>query len=447
MKKVFTKFLAAALATCMMASLFSGCGNSAERANNSTPSTKTNETGEPAKEPIKIKYPSYRVGTHVSAPAEKKIIDAFMEEFGDEVIVEVEEIPSDQTYIDKMKILAASMDMPDIVEGKNGINNVLINADLAVPLNEYLDADPQWKAEIGEKAIEANSRDGVCWSISTARQIVGYFYNKEMFENAGIKPAETWEEFESNCEKLLAAGYTPLALMTGENAWTTNLFLASIIGTSGEEGNKFMNTLYPKNFETPEVIDALGKIQVMLQKYTTSDALGAAYANAANNFCQGKAAMIANGPWMIPDFSNPDKASEGFEQKVGVAMYPEAGIFSSFEEGFMLCSKDEVQREAALKFLKFRTGAFAQSVMLEMNSVTPLTENVKPSEEFKQKYPLFMEINDFAAKAKYNYKFMDTINYANVTDAWQNLYPELAFNKATPEQVAKMLSEVAQKNK
>ncbi|WP_242973906.1 ABC transporter substrate-binding protein [Clostridium thermosuccinogenes] len=450
MKKVFEKFLAGTVAACMMISLLSGCGKSSEGAKNDTSSSETKTSASEStakKEPIKIKYPSYRVGTHVSAPAEKKILDAFREKYGDEVIVEVEEIPSDQTYVDKMKILAASKDMPDIVEGKNGINNVLISANLAVPLNKYLDEDPQWKEEIGQKAIEANSRDGKCWSISTARQIVGYFYNKEMFEKAGIKPAETWEEFESNLEKLKSAGFTPLALMTGENAWTTNLILASIIGTSGEAGNNFMNTLYPKNFETPEVIDALAKIQAMLQNYTTTDALGAAYANAANNFCQGKAAIIANGPWMIPDFSNPDKAPEGFEQKVGVAMYPNAGIFSSFEEGFMLCSKDDVHREAALKFLKFRTGAFAQSVMLEMNSVTPLTENVKPSEEFKKKYPLFMEINEFAAKAKYNYKFLDTINYANVTDAWKNIYPELAFNKVTPEQAAKMLSDVAAKNK
>lgn len=446
MKKMFVKIAACTIAATMMMSIFSGCGGTEKKAGTDA-TAETSSSEQANKEPVKVKYPSYRVGTHVSAAAEKKIIDEFNAKYANEVELVIEEIPSDQTYVDKMKVLAASGDLPDIVEGKNGINNLLISGNLAVPLNEYLDADPQWKAEIGDKAIEANSRDGKCWSISTARQIVGYFYNKEIFEKVGIKPAETWEEFESNCEKLLAAGYTPLALMTGENAWTTNLILASLVGTSNDAGNSFMNTAFPKSFENPEMVAALKKVQVMLQKYTTKDALGAAYANAANNFCQGKAAIIANGPWMIPDFSNPDKAPEGFDKKVGVAMYPNAGIFSSFEEGFMLCSKDEAQREAALKFLKFRTGAFAQSVMLEMNSVTPLTENVQPSEEFKQKYPLFIEINDFAGKAKYNYKFFDTINYANVTDSWKTVYPELVFNKATAEDVAKKLGEIASKNK
>lgn len=447
MKKAYVKIAACTIAATMMMSLFGGCGSTDKKTGSDT----NIETGAPAeqtnKEPVKVTYPSYRVGTHVSAEAEKKIIEEFNKLYGHEVELVIEEIPSDQTYVDKMKVLAVSGDLPDIVEGKNGINNLLISGDLAVPLDEYLDADPQWKAEIGEKAIEANSRDGKCWSISGARQIVGYFYNKEIFEEVGIKPAETWEEFESNCEKILNAGYVPLALMTGENAWTTNLILASIVGTGGDAGNEFMNTAFPRNFETPEMIDALKKVQVMLQKYTTKDALGAAYVNAANNFCQGKAAIIANGPWMIPDFSNPEKAPEGFDKKVGVAMYPNAGIFSSFEEGFMLCSKDEAQREAALKFLKFRTGAFAQSVMLEMNSVTPLTENVKPSQEFMEKYPLFIEINDFAGKAKYNYKFFDTICYANVTDSWKTVYPELVFNKATAEEVAKKLGEIASKNK
>jgi raffinose/stachyose/melibiose transport system substrate-binding protein len=405
-------------------------------------------TVEPKKAPVKIKYATYRVGTHVSAAAEKKILDEFKKKYNGEIDLQIEEIPGDQAYVDKIKVLAASKDLPDVVEGKNGLNDLLIKGNLATPLNEYLEGDAAWKAEVGNEAIKSNSRDGKVWSIANGAQLIGYFYNRELFDKAGVKPAATWDEFLANLEKIkTSTGIAPLAMMTGENAWTTKLLLGAIVGTIGDEGNKFMNTPFPKNFETPEFIEGLKKIQTILQKYTTKDALGAGYANAANNFLQGKAAIIANGPWMISDFSDKTKALEGFDKKVGVAMYPNSGMFSSYEVGYMLTAKDKETKDAAIKLLKFLTDAHAQQINLELSSTMPLTVNVKPSDEFKQKNPLFMANVELGGQAKNKFANLDSLNFANVTEAWKTLYPELNFNKATAEEIAKKLSTTGEKNK
>lgn len=443
-KSIIKSCLSMSMVVAVTASLI-GCGSSLDE---KAPDSKTADTTKiEAKSPVTIKYPTYRVGTHSSAAMEKAQIEKFNEKFGNDIKVEVEEIPSDTAYNDKMKILAASGDLPDVVMGKNGINEILIKGNLATSFNDYLDKDSQWKSELGDEAIAANTRDGKVWSISDQKQVIGYFYNKEMFDKAGVKPAETWDEFMQNCEKLKTAGFTPLALMTGENAWTTNLMLSSIVGTSGDAGNKFMNTLHPTNFETPEVIDGLKKMQAMLQKYTTKDALGAVYANAANNFCQGKAAIIANGPWMIGDFSDETKAPKGFDQKIGVAAYPGNGAFCSYEVGYMIGSQTQEAKDAAAEFIKFKTGAEGQSIALELGNVLPVSDKVQPSDAFKQKYPLFVETIDVGNKATVKYQYFDTIVFPNVTDAWRNLYPELAFNKVTAEQMAKKLTETALKNK
>jgi raffinose/stachyose/melibiose transport system substrate-binding protein len=175
--------------------------------------------------------------------------------------------------------------------------------------------------------------------------------------------------------------------------------------------------------------------------------LGAGYANATNNFLQGKTAIIPNGPWMITDLMDPTKSSKDFDKKIGVAAYPGNGMFSSYEIGYMLASKDKEHKDAAIKFLKFLTGAYAQQVNLELTSVVPLTNNIPISDEFKQKNPLFAETVKLGLNTKYKYADFDTINYANVTDAWKSLYPELIFNKSTAEEFAKKLGEVAAKNK
>ena len=86
-----------------------------------------------------------------------------------------------------------------------------------------------------------------------------------MFEKAGIKPAETWEEFMSNCEALKKQVLHPLPIATGENAWTVNLLLGAMIGTANEAGNKLMNEKPVTNFNTPEVINALENIKKFLR--------------------------------------------------------------------------------------------------------------------------------------------------------------------------------------
>jgi len=445
-KSIIKSCLSMTMVVAMTASLIA-CGTNGTSTDTKAADTQVADTTKvETKAPVKLTYPTYRVGTHASAAFEKEQLAKFNEKFGKEIEVVVEEIPSDTAYNDKLKILAASGDLPDVVMGKNGINEILIKGNLATPFNEYMDKDAEWKSEIGDAALASNTRDGKIWSISDQKQIVGYFYNKEMFEKAGIKPAETWDEFMTNCDKLKAAGFTPLAMMTGENAWTTNLLLAAIVGSS-DAGNKFMNTLHPTSFETPEMVAGLKQIQVMLQKYTTKDALGAVYANAANNFCQSKAAIIANGPWMIGDFSDKTKSPEGFDKKVGISTYPGNGSFSTYEVGYMIGSKTQEAKDAAAKFIKYKTSIEGQSIALELGNVNPLSDKVQPSDAFKQKYPLFVETINVGNKSTLNYQVFDSLVFPNVTDAWKSLYPELAFDKATAEEIAKKLTDTSAKNK
>ena len=450
MKKYLKNSFIRLFALTVAASLI-GCSGSNTNNTNTSPdnnsSVSDSTTEAQKKDPVTLKFPTFLVGTNVGALPFNVILENFNKQNRDEIIVEIEDIPSDDAYKDKIKVLMSAGELPDIINGKQGLFGLAVKGGYPLDFKPYIDNDAQWKASIGDNALLANSRDGKIYSIADSVDIIGYFYNKEMFEKAGIKPATTWDEWFSNCDKLKKAGFTPLAMMTGENSWTTNLILASLVGTNGDAGNKFMNTMHPKSFETPEMIDALKKIQNMLQNFTTKDALGAKYNDAANNFLSEKAAIIANGPWMIGDFSNKEKAAEGFDKKVGCSAYPGSGMVIAYREGWMVTSKTDANKEAAVKLVKALTGDPAQQVNLELSSVPPLSSTVTVSDEFKQKNPLLAELINANSQAKLRYKNLDTIDYANVTDTFANIYPALTMNKLTAEQVAKKLSEAAEKNK
>ncbi|MDY3919685.1 MAG: extracellular solute-binding protein [Candidatus Limivivens sp.] len=404
-------------------------------------------------EPVELTIATFRVGTHNAAAAEERYFREFQEKYNgidnQKITLKIEEMPSDEEYYKQMKIRATSNDLPDVFEGNGGVLEMAIENGIAVDMTEYVDADEEYKNALGA-AYDFGKQweDGGLYNISYGLQAIGYFYNKEMFEAAGITPATTWEEWMSNLEALKESGVckAPLSMMTGENCWTTNLILASEIGTNGETGNTFMNTKYVDTYQTPEFIQALTDIQTMLQEYALPDAIGSDYATAANHFLNEETAIIANGPWMTPDFSNPDKAAEGFADKVGVALFPENGSVSQYERGYSISKSDKAHEDAAFKFIQFKTDLYGQSIHLEDAGVLPLTSEVEMSEEYKENNPLVVEFVGLLDNIDYKYQTIDTISYSTALNAFSTLYPELASGSLTPEDMAKQLDEMAAKD-
>ena len=80
-----------------------------------------------------------------------------------------------------------------------------------------------------DTALATNSRDGgKIYASSMEGQVIGYFYNKDLFKQAGTtEPAKTWDEFFLQCDKLKAAGITPLSMDTADSAWVTQLWMGA----------------------------------------------------------------------------------------------------------------------------------------------------------------------------------------------------------------------------
>ncbi len=444
------RWLGVMLAVTMFSSLLTGCGESKEtkpQASVEESAEESTDESSSAGEKVSITYSTYCVGTHLGAPAETKALERFRAQYGDSIDLIVEELPSDTVYTDKMKTLAATNELPSVIDGKNGLRDLAIKNGQAIDLTEFLNADPDFRDNvIGAEAIAANtSEDGKIYSVVRETQAIGYFYNKDMFEQAGIKPAETWDEFWTNCDKLLEAGFTPLTLNTGENSWCTNLLLTAMVGGKGEAGVELMNTKYPETYQTPEMIAALEDMQVALQKYTTPDALGALYANAANYFLQEKTAMIFNGSWMIAEFSNEEKATPGLADRIGFAMYPGNGLIQTYAEGYSICAATPEEQEAAWALIKELCSTDTQyDYMVDAGSIPNSTE-IEIDEEYRNANPIFADSVDAIAKVEYSVATFDVMAYATVVDAFGQYYPELAAGTLDAAGMAAKLDEAAAK--
>ena len=438
----------------MLATILTSCGGgiatspptassttTAKSAETTAAATTTTTAAEPV---VEIHYPTYEVGAQVGAEAEKIIIDTFNEEYDGQYKIVKEEIPSEQGYHDKMKVLASSGDLPDLVNGKS-IWRVVIPSGQVRDLMPYLEKETQYRTEIGEVVIEDHLRmtnDGKIYAIPDVIMAFGYFYNKEMFEQVGIVPAETWEEWETNCQKLKEAGITPLAFNI---AWFGYNPLTLYCGTQSEEARLYCNTIghTPEEFDFPPLIEAIDWLGRMLRDYSMPDCLDDLAETQMNNFCQEKAAIIPNGSWMIGDFTNPEKSAPDFGEKIGVALFPMKSAIVSYDCGYMNSAKDDKVADGVWEAIKWYTNLNAQTLKLEKFGLIPIGPLVEVSEEYKESNPITYDMVNKLKEVEIGVLTFDKINDTSINTTFRTMMPEVVTGNMTAEELAQELAGAA----
>ncbi|MDR0248164.1 MAG: extracellular solute-binding protein [Oscillospiraceae bacterium] len=445
-KKAATAMAAVTLAAAMLLSLCS-CASVSPSKQPATASGTKDTDGK-----VTLNVINYHVGVDYAADYYKYLFESFLEtEAGKNVRFNFEEIPTTDAFNQKIKLLISGGTLPDIVlNGGNNITELAARAGKVRDLTPYFDADPAWRALFDDRSIEFNTVDGKIYGVPVSKEISYIYYNKELFARAGIEPPETafesWDEFFKACETFKAAGITPVGMDTADSGWLSNLWLCGLIATQSKAGETWMNTEFPTNFNIPQVQSAVAQLQRMLSQYTTADAVGGRYDPMATHFFNGEVAMFPNGPWMIPDFRNTEKAPEGFYNKVGVMLLPGGGMSLVPTPGDMVGATDPKKIEAAVAFLKYSTTVENQLLALEMTGLQPVSPHITIPARLKNSDPLMAKVLDTAARAKVTYGQNQAYWHQNVIDAFSTFLPELAYFNITPEQFCARLTEAALKN-
>ncbi|MFB9277333.1 ABC transporter substrate-binding protein [Cohnella cellulosilytica] len=397
----------------------------------------------PGEAKVSIQVFTEFVGSHPFAPYWKQRLQAFKDEHPN-IDVKVEEIAGagNNSMDGKLKVLISSGELPDVfLTNDKDMIEIAKNANLLTDLKPMLDQDADFNGQLDQGDLEDwNNGTEHVYGISSHKDFYGYFYNKEMFEKAGITPAGTWDEFFANLEKLKETGVAPLSLET-KNVFVSSSMLLALTGTQSAEGNRFALTPSPGSYETPEFIEAAKQLQNMYMNYTTKDAIGGDYAVAQNNFFNEKTAIFSTGTWDISLIR--DGAPEGFGDKVGVAMFPNNGIFSFPAYAWFSGSKDDAKAKAAYEFIKHFNNKEDQGVRLEMLDFMPVDTSINLSEY--EVDPLLQDYINMRDDVQYRMMSPWRVYQSSVSAIISQELAALGTGASTPEQFAKRLTEAANK--
>ena len=398
------QLFAGALAAAMMTASLAGCGGAASSAATSTTggdtagSTASADTNSGV---VEVTIPSFKTGENVGAVFFEPQVERFNEKYAGKYKINLESVPQDSIFNDRIKQLAQQNKLPVLVEGgdPDWVKNVVIPNGLAYDLTDWIDATPAVKDVLIDDSREyCSNEDGrvMVMPLATVRPI-GFFYNSDMWSTDADISAMSMDEFVS------ALGDQKIAFSTAENGWVSALFLTALVAEEdgGVEWLKSGIETKITDFNQPCFINAVAKLQNLLQNNAASNSVGAAYADAANAFMSEQAAIIANGPWMSSDFesSNSDKWSNGFDgAKVRASLFPgDVGIAdtASLGEWWISASASEDEIALAKAFLEFiYSPAELEAYMLAEGGDAP---KLTYSDDFKAKQGETQVLADLAA--------------------------------------------------
>lgn len=161
-----------------------------------------------------------------------------------------------------MKTQAASKEIPDItIVNPAAQMKPFVDAKLFAPLNDMLDQNGL-KDTYQSGLLDYYSFDGNVYALPDGNNIEVVYYNKELFEQAGIADTpKTFDELLQDVKTLKAKGITPIAI--GEkDSWTGSfLFMNILLRTNGGPG--FLQDVLDgkKTFEDPAFVEAVDRFK------------------------------------------------------------------------------------------------------------------------------------------------------------------------------------------
>ena len=431
------------LALTLVVTLFSACSNSGgqssqggEASGTKTSSASEGKTGGDSGEPVTIQVA-------VSGSAQE--LEIHQQKFDlytkDHPNVTIKPIDIGTERVQKLMTLIGSGSAPDILY-LNEWTYVFANKNVLLPLDDFIGKESFDTSVYPESLLVPLRYDGKLYALPQEISPFVIYYNKDMFEAAGVPlPTDDWtiDEFYSAAEALTNPAEKVYGYRHPGN-WPDQ-----VLGWLSRAGVEYdISGTEQKGLETPEALNALKFLYKMVveDKFSPNPAdLQAMGKSADAMFRNGKSAMESAGLWMLPQYKadplpfNWDVVRMPVDQN----QKTKAGILNW---GISATSKNP---DAAWDLLKFLCGPEGMKIVAESNMALPgSTDEAANQIVLDSKFP--ENVKAFIDSVP-DVDFVDQLSVyrTEVNTALGKLVDEMLIGKRTPEETQEEL--VKQVNK
>jgi raffinose/stachyose/melibiose transport system substrate-binding protein len=393
---------------------------------------------------LKIHYITARAETETTVMALKDVAAEYKALHPD-FSFEIESIAARASYLQKIRILAASNELPEWFDADpEDFFASLVEA------GKVYDIESLYR-ELGVfDKVYRISRDYLRLPRDQSLYLMGLqanseyiFYNKDMFRTAGIsKPPANFDEFLTACEALQKAGFTPITTSTLE--WPSLRYFAMI--PFRMTGNRYiMDAVQGKASWGAAPGIAAAEFMQKISKYFQVGFSTASYDTMMDLFLGNQAAMLYIGTW---ELGNLTDASENIKENIGyftMPVYsnndatPPTDFFS--HSGIGVAIAKEKMTPQMKDFLKFFFDRYADICVEKYNFIP----SIAPSAKAKITPLLNSVLKDIEGVQEYAYCWDVVIDQASL-EVLNKSNTELCLGLITPQQWANTMDTIVAEN-
>ena len=296
-------------------------------------------------------------------PENMAYFDAAVAEFeaANPTIDIVMEAVADEPYKDKIRVLMASDQVPDIYFSWSGeFGRKFAREGRTLDLTEAL-AGPEWQGRFAAASLEPFQFEGKQFGIPVNVDSKYMIYNKAIFEKHGLSVPTTFAEFIALNDALLAAGEVPIAY--GNQApWAATHYIgdlfAKMVPDDVRQADYQLLAPADQLYTHPGYVEALALYKSFGDKgYFNNGANAISHQQARGAFIVGRSAMVYLELVEFYMLADTPVAEQGWGFFPTPPMEGAAGrndLLTGAPDGFLISSKTEHPDEA-LAFLNFIT--------------------------------------------------------------------------------------------
>lgn len=372
------------------------------------------------------------------------LADAYMAEHPN-VSIEIT-VLENNAFKERLVTVMQAGDPPDLFQSWGG--GVLWSfADAGLVRNIAPELEGEWKDSFAaQSALELYGQNGEYYGVPWTWGAVGMFYNKALFEQAGLDPEApptTWDEFLTTVQTLKDAGITPITLGEGEK-WPGHFWWVYLAIRMGGQDAFLKAYNREGTFADEPFVQAGAKLQELidLQPFP-ENFLGMNYGDQETLMGNGEAAMELMGQWSPNVQAGNSESGEGIGEDLGWFPFPmvEGGAGNPGDvmgggDGFAVGANAP---DETVDFLKYLTSAENQRTGAGI-FITPVVNGV---EDVYADNPVTTAIVEARNSAPYFQLYYDQFLPPAVGEAVVDAVETLFAGVASAEEVAAAIEETA----
>ena len=282
----------------------------------------------------------------------KALVPEFEKETGIKVIIE--QFAEDQlTQKLAVELASGNTDLDVFVSRPLNEARMFKKNGYAIDLTPYFKDDADYDFDdftVG--AIESTRIDGYQTGIPMMNEVQLVFYRKDIFEERGLTPPDTFDELVEIAKELTDRdnGFYAI-LMRGQRSPPITQLSSFLYGFGGDWFDRKTMTA---TFDTPEALKAIDLYGTLLREYGPPGAPNMSWPQMQAIYQQGKGAMYIDASSHLPMLLDPTRSD--IAKVTGVALFPAgpAGrkVFDITAWMLGIHSKSQ-KKDAAWKFIRF----------------------------------------------------------------------------------------------